>query len=377
MSSLLPCTSRTAGLVTLPSYPKPRQVSGCFLPIALLLVSIGTAAMAQTSAAPIQVHERSKPRIAVFPFDDRTTANKDMNIGTKVADEIIAKLATNSDFVVYDRNHVDRLLQEKNLKYDPNYDSASAAKSGLMGTVDIVISGQVAAFNANTQESSTGFGVMGRHTITGIVSLKVRANLISVEKGSILLAPDADNDAKDVLASDMKGSLMGHSISTSDSRKSVDEGLRKLVDKAATSVAQELSTKISPLAEAVQPVLVAASATPAKPGADESHSGKSVEKASTGSFKATFVGISGGLAYVDKGSMSGVKSGDKLIVRRAFDTGLKDGSGQPIQHHRPVCILTVTEVEENSAAGKCVPEATAKGPDAIPKKGDEVTPAAN
>ncbi len=137
--------------------------------------------------------------------------------------------------------------KEKNLKYDPNYDSASAAKSGLMGTVDIVISGQVAAFNANTEESSTGFGVMGKHTITGVVSLKIRANLISVEKGSILLAPDADKDMKDILASDYKGSFMGKSMSTSDSRKSLDEGLRKLVDKAATSVAQELSTKINPL----------------------------------------------------------------------------------------------------------------------------------
>ena len=59
-----------------------------------------------------------------------------MNIGVKVADQLISKLAGNSAFTVFDRQYVDRLLAEKNLKYDPNYDSAGAAKSGLMGTVD-------------------------------------------------------------------------------------------------------------------------------------------------------------------------------------------------------------------------------------------------
>ncbi len=326
-------------------------------------LSLYVAASLVIASAGLAQTEPAKPRIAVFPFDDRTTANKDMSIGTKVADLLISKLTTNGAFIVYDRQYVDRLLAEKNLKYDPNYDSAGAAKSGLMGTVDMVVAGQVDAFNANANESTKNYVYRKVHEIDGAVSLKVTARLISVEKGSILLAPSASNDQNGVLAADntyMKNPLNpknGLGFDNTSALKNQDQALRKLVDQAAEEVAKQLSTQVSPLAATIQPIMIIRKPMPA------------VE---TKLNPAKLVGVVDGLTYFDQGLASNVKVGDRYSVRRSSDTGLKDGMGHPIQRHKTICSLTVSAVEEASAAGKCVPTPTAKGADAVPKAGDEV-----
>jgi curli biogenesis system outer membrane secretion channel CsgG len=310
--------------------------------------------------------EKIKPRIAVFPFDDRTTANKDMSIGTKVADLLIAKLATNGAVTVYDRQYVDRLLAEKNLKYDPNYDSAGAAKAGLMGTVDMVISGQIDAFNANANEFTKHQVVRSIHEIDGEVTLKVTARVISVEKGSILTAPSASDEQHGVLAVDntyMKNPLNpknGLGFDNTTATKNQDQALRKLVDQAAEEVAKQLSAQVDPIAKTIEPVMAAVSAS------------KPEVRVETKPKTPAIVGMIDGLAYLDAGSASGVKKGEKFTVRRSSDTELKDGMGHPIQRHRSVCTLVITTVEEASAGGKCTPEPSAKGPDGIPRAGDEV-----
>ncbi len=304
-----------------------------------------------------------KRRIAVFPFDDRTTANKDMNIGIKIADLLIAKLATNGAFNVYDRQYIDRILAEKNLKYDPNFDSAAAAKSGLMGTVDMVITGQIDSFNANTSQTTKGSFVKKTVETDGLVSLKVTARLISVEKGSIVIAPSASDEQKDVLSSSKQlmpgmnngaqGSLFG---GNNEESKNADAAMRKLVDQAADEVAKQLTTELSQSAM----TLPIDTIQPAAPGPIKADTGTAAMS------KAMFVGINDGQAFIDKGSQTGIKVGD---------TGLKGGDGKPILRHKLVCTLTIAEVEDSSAAGKCVPGQALHGADGVPHAGDEVVAA--
>ncbi|WP_213804365.1 CsgG/HfaB family protein [Granulicella sp. dw_53] len=315
---------------------------------------------------------QAKPRIAVFPFDDRTTSNKDMNIGTKVADLLIAKLTTNGAFAVYDRQYVDRLLAEKDRKYDPNYDSAVAAKSGLMGTVDMVVSGQIDAFNANATQVVSGKFVTKRVETDGAVVLKVTARLISVERGSIIMAPSANAEQKGVLAKadtvaplitkHLPGSKDGLDINQQHATNNTDQALRKLVDEAADEVTKQLATQVAQAAATVQVIT-----TPPPPPAPKPESHPSLAGA-----RADFVGISDGLAYIDKGSAAGVKVGQKIAVRRSVNTGLKNSGGEAILRHKAVCTLLVSVVEEGSAAGKCVPEPTAHGQDGVPHPGDEI-----
>lgn len=315
--------------------------------------------------------EQPKQRIAVFPFDDRTTANKDMSIGTKVADLLIAKLTANGTFTVYDRQYVDRILAEKDRKYDPNYDSAGAARSSLLGTVDMVVSGQIEAFNANATQTTSGKFVMKNVETDGSVVLKVTARLISVERGSILTAPIANAERKGVIAksdtvaplitSHLPGSRSGLDLNQLQTTNNTDQALRKLVDEAADEVTKQLASQVTQSAASLPkestPVAVTQATGP---------------QPATTAVRAAFVGISGGLAYIDKGSEAGVKVGQSFTVRRSIDTGLKNGAGAPILRHEIECTLVISTVEEGSAAGKCVSDAAAHGTGAVPHKGDEV-----
>jgi curli biogenesis system outer membrane secretion channel CsgG len=328
-----------------------------------------------------------KPRIAVFPFDDRTTSNKDMSIGTKVADLLIAKLTTNGAFAVYDRQYVDRILAEKARKYDPNYDSAAAAKSGLMGTVDMVVSGQIDAFNANQNQVTSG-KLLSKHVETdGSVVLKVTARLISVERGSIVMAPSANTEQKGVLSQSdtyapiltkhLPGSKETMDVNQQKAISSTDQALRKLVDEAADDVTKQLAGQV---AQAAVNIPIAPAGAEAAALKTEPHAGttsSTISSAtSTTTEKAAFAGISDGLAYIDKGSAAGVKKGQRITIRRNVDTGLKNGAGEPILRHKNVCTLVISVVEDTSAAGKCAPDPTAHGPDGVPKTGDDVVMAA-
>jgi curli biogenesis system outer membrane secretion channel CsgG len=316
--------------------------------------------------------EQVKQRIAVFPFDDRTTANKDMSIGTKVSDLLIAKLTANGAFTVYDRQYVDRILAEKDRKYDPNYDSAAATKSSLLGTVDMVISGQIDAFNANATQVTSGKFLMKTVETDGSVVLKVTARLISVERGSVITAPIANTEQKGVLAkadtvaplvtNHLPGSRSGLDVNQQQTTSNTDQALRKLVDQAADQVTKQLAEQVAQSAASIPKVPLSVAATPTN----------SDPHPPTTEIRAAFVGISGGLAYIDKGSQAGVKIGQKFSIRRSIDTGLKNGAGEPILRHKPLCTLVISSVEESSAAGKCVPDTTAHGPDGVPHAGDDV-----
>jgi len=314
--------------------------------------------------------QQIKARIAVFPFDDRTTANKDMSIGTKVADLLIAKLASNAAYTVYDRQYVDRILAEKDRKYDPNYDSAAAAKNGLLGTVDMVVAGQIDAFNANAEQRASGMYLKKTVETDGTVVLKVTARMISVEKGSILSAPSANAEQKGVLTKadtyasavtkHLPGSKDALDVNQQKATSNTDQALRKLVDQAADEVTKQLAVQVAQSAAAM-PIQMHAPEAAVKSPSD-----------SSGTIRANFVGVSDGLAYIDKGSAAGVKVGQKFTIQRTIDTGLKNGAGEPIVRHKAVCAIVISTVEETSAAGKCAPDPAVRGPDSVPHPGDDV-----
>jgi len=315
-----------------------------------------------------------KPRVAVYPFDDRTTANKDMQIGAKVADILISKLTASGAFTVYDRQYVDKILAESHLKYDPNYDSASAAKAGLLGTVDLVVAGQIDAYNAAAKPSNSDM-VFGKvHQIDGAVTLKVTARLISVEKGSIESAPNAGNDQKALVGKDiiLRGHGTGNCPKTEEQEKMMDDqALRGLVDKATEEVAKQLSGQIDPLAASIKPFV-------GPPPAAQKEVAATVDntpKPANGTVNALFLGMSEGLVYIDKGSSAGVKLGDRFTIRRSVTKPFNDSNGKPVVVHKSICTAVIDTVEETSAAGKCLAES--KSPDAVPHKGDEALLSSN
>jgi curli biogenesis system outer membrane secretion channel CsgG len=297
--------------------------------------------LAFLSLACLVSQAQTKKKIAVFPFDDRTAANHTMNIGTKVSDALISKLAGTGDFEIVDREYLNRLMAEKNLKFDPDFNPAGAAKTGLLGVVDIVVVGQIDSFNANVTSSQTNYFVATKSKQTGVTGLKVTARLISVERGTILSAPSATSELTGLLAQSTSTDLV-QGVGSGSKTANTHSALAKLVDQTVDAVSTDLSAKLSAGARAE----VVAHSAPSSP---------------------KFVGIEDGLIVINKGTGAGIKVGQKFNVTRPTDTGMKDpDTGQAIIRKKKVCSLVISVVEDAISSGSC--------DGGLPVKGDEIAP---
>jgi TonB family protein len=76
--------------------------------------------------------------------------------------------------------------------------------------------------------------------------------------------------------------------------------------------------------------------------------------------QALVAGVAGGLAYIGKGSRAGFKVGQVFQVFRMITVPLTDDNGNPLTRRKPICILTLSDVQEESANGKCAGETPAR-----------------
>jgi curli biogenesis system outer membrane secretion channel CsgG len=280
---------------------------------------------------------QARKRIAVMPFDDHTAATSNMNIGTKVADELIAKLSATGAFEIVDREYLNRIQAEQNLKLDSRFDATGAAKLGKLANVDVLIVGQINAFNANISTSKEDSFIATKTKATGVIELKVTARLLSVETGTILSAPTATSDQDKVL-SESSSSLLVQGVGKSNA-SGAEAGLRKLVDKSVDDVAQQLATALA-------------------------SSASSAPRALSGSAPKV-AGIADGLVVLNKGTKEGIKVGEKFSVTRVVDSGLKDpDTGKPMTRRKKLCTLTVSDADEGMASGKCEGDAPQAGDEA-------------
>jgi curli biogenesis system outer membrane secretion channel CsgG len=295
---------------------------------------------------PRSANAQARRKIAVYPFDEQLVGTRGLNIGEKVADGIISKIAGDGMFDVVDRQYLARIISEQNLKMNARFDPESAAKLGKLANIDVLIVGQIDAFHANASSAQANGFFSNKTTVTGEVDLKVTARLINVETASIMAAPAASSELtktlsekKDYLPSN-QGSLTSKTTGTGDVRSA----LLKLVDQSVEDVSADLSKKIE----------------------------GSVDKLPAGAratgVLAKVIGMQGDLTLINRGTAAGIKEGQQFTVVRPVDTGLKDpDTGQPVIRKKRVCDLSVTEVEDTNSSGKCIGEQ--------PAAGDEVKPA--
>lgn len=283
------------------------------------------AAILMLGLAVAVAQAQSKPRIAVYAFDDRTAATQGMNIGQKVADALIAKLAETGNFAVVDRNYLDQVRREQNLTLDPRFDGGAAVHIGKLANVQIIAVGQIDAFNANVTNATTHNPLENKETSTGTVALKVTVRLLDVSTGTILAAPVAENQQKSVLAHTSSSNVV-RGLSSSRATTDTQQALLKLVDKSLAEVAVQITKQIE-----------AANTPVAAPP-----------------LSAKVIGIDSGLVLINKGSAAGVRVKDSFEIFRRVDTKLKDpDTGAPVLRRERLCTMVVTEVESSFSSGKC------------------------
>jgi hypothetical protein len=283
---------------------------------AMVLVSGGAA------------HGQAK-RIAILPANGHFGAQE-----TRLADGLTTDLVGKPGVAVIDRASVDRILKEQNFQNSDRSSADSAVRIGkLVGAGEIIVV-SVQDFSYTTKQDKQP----GTATTTGSVVLSANARLIEVETAVILAQPVSNFQDSQLISTTTTTAAVPFGPGRSPAKSSTTGSDPHVVqtdlqNKAFDSVAAELANKMLG-ALGSSPSAGAASA----PGAD----------------LPLVAGIANGSVYINEGSTSGIKTGDRFQVVRLVNVGLKDPkTGKDMVQKKRICTFVAASVDDTNSSGSC------------------------
>jgi curli biogenesis system outer membrane secretion channel CsgG len=269
-----------------------------------------------------------------------------------IADQLITLLVDGGKVEVVDRAQMTQIFNEQNMgnnlyynPQQPRFSTESAVYLGKLLGVPALVFVRVDAYYGG-QHPPVNNGK--KHTVSGNVVLKVTAQIVNVETGSIFAAPTASFDQERVLSESTDGRPPGaigpFRIPQGKGTQGPDPqvGLRKLTEEAFDSVEHELASKIANALVAAPNLSARAQKSP------------------------KVAGVQNGMTFVNAGANAGFKVGDTFQIVRMTDSGMQDpDSHQPILRKKQVCLLTISEVEDSLASGTCTGDLAQNGDQAI------------
>jgi curli biogenesis system outer membrane secretion channel CsgG len=313
-------------------------------------------------------------RIAVYDFDDAAVRGDAINIfgnakpvGAQVAAEIVSKLVKSKDsFDVIDRNQIDNLMKEQNLKFSPRFDPKDAPRLGKLLNVSAIVTGSVESLAGEVQNGRLGIGVVGMARSEAVVEAQASVRVVSTETGRILVAETTDKKQKHSLGSGatVKGQGSGQGASTAHplaqagtaALKSVGDDLAEKIIGQASSITGRPGGQSTAVASNRTPSHVAKSQpeSPAPPPAVEPRPAAPVSSAAAGAAPArqfTVGRIDGTKVYITGGESAGIHVNDYMEVRHPSGS-MKDDQGNVISMDERVETIIVIEVQDNYSIGK-------------------------
>lgn len=263
-------------------------------------------------------------RVAFLPAN-----GKFGDLENRVADRLVEKFAGRPGLTVTDRQSIEKIIKEQNFQNSDRSSPDTAARIGKIAGAGQIVLVQVDTGSFTTQAEKSGSST----TNVGTVILQAHARMIDVESASILTQPSSSfqDSAAITKVTEHKGIHFGQ-INTPNKVTTDVSNDPKVVEnnewtKAVDAVSSELGSKLSEtLASAPTPKAEA----------------------------ALVAGIANGSVFINEGSSSGIKVGDRFQVTRRVDTGLVDPkTNKPITRTTQVCEFTVTSVDEDNSSGTC------------------------
>ncbi|HXS96438.1 MAG TPA: CsgG/HfaB family protein [Candidatus Limnocylindrales bacterium] len=302
--------------------------------------------------------QAQKKRVAVMNFDYATVQSgvqalfgSNQDIGKGIADLLVDKLVQDGVYSVIERKELDKILAEQNFSNSDRADPSSAAKIARVLGVDAIIIGSITQFGRDDKKTDVGGGalggVTGRFGIGGVrkseskAVVQVTGRMIDTSTAEILASASGKGESQrsgtGLLGSggsaynmgggslDMKSSNFGQTI------------LGEATNKAVDQMASQLEAKASSLPT----VTVTVSGLVADAAPD-------------------------GTVIVNVGKKNGLKSGDKLQIKRQLRV-VRDPATNKILRSvdEPVGTLTLTDVDDSSAVGKFSGSGTPKVGDIV------------
>jgi hypothetical protein len=255
---------------------------------------------------------------------------------SRVTDSLTSDMVGKPGVAVIDRASVERILKEQNFQNSDRSSADSAVRIGkLVGAGQIILVEVLDASYSTKQDKQPG-----TQTTTGSIVLNANARLIDVETAVILAQPASNyQDSKLISTTNTTPAVpYGPNRSPARSTTTGDDPhvvQTNLTNKAYEVVAADLSNKLSRSLGAP-----AGTASAAVSGAG-------------GSFPLV-AGIANGSVYINEGSSSGIKVGDRFQVMRSVSIGLKDpATGKDLMQKKRVCTFVAVNVDDSSSSGSC------------------------
>jgi curli biogenesis system outer membrane secretion channel CsgG len=270
---------------------------------------------------PSPASAQAKIKVAIWEFENHAETHwwffKDMGPAARnqIDTEFSENKALSDKFSVVERDKLNMVLKEQNLGASGAVDPASAAKVGKILGVRYIILGGIDKFNIdNTKGSLSRLGGIGGNLRQASATINMR--FIDSTTAERVISISADGEVR-------KGG--GFALGAAGGKDSEWGLASETIQKAAKAVVAKLSTG-DYLAR------VGNAAAPA------------------GGLEGKIIRVDGSRAYINAGSSSGVKVGDKFNVfdpGEALvdpDTGVKLGSTE-----KQIGTATVAEVQERFA----------------------------
>jgi len=270
------------------------------------------------------VAAQAATRLAIVPANSRFSEAEN-----RIVDSLTGKLAGKEGVTIIDRASIERILREQNFQNSDRSSLDTATRIGkLVGARQIVIIQVInGVYSVHTENAKNDVKTIGT------VVLQASARVIEVETAVILGQPTSPvfQDSALVSETKTKGPKAYPYYTRPGSQETTGTDPQVVLaqewQKAVDAVTADLSPKV---------VTVLASAPAAK------------------AELPLVAGIANGNVFINEGTTSGIKPDDHFQVVRKADTGLKDPkTGQPILQRQKICILVVTNTDENNSSGTC------------------------
>lgn len=164
-----------------------------FLTAFSLIFMVGCAATREVREEPgITLREAEKvtvehvgPRrkVAVIDFIDKTKYGQ-ARLGTAASDILITELGKADRFILVEREKLDKILEEQELKHSGHIDPAQVAKAGKLLGINAIVTGSISAFGVHTEGSNCLLYGYKKQVAEATIDVRV----VDVETGEIIHA---------------------------------------------------------------------------------------------------------------------------------------------------------------------------------------------
>jgi curli biogenesis system outer membrane secretion channel CsgG len=251
-------------------------------------ISFGVAAiLALLVVLPSPGFAQGKIRVAVWEFENHSEQHYwfSNNLGPAARNHIDTQFSENkllsAKFSVIERDKLNLALKEQGLATAGAVDPTTAAKVGKILGVKYIVMGGIDKFNIDTSKASIGMLGVGGHMVQSFATINLR--FVDSTTAERVISVSADGDVKSG-GGFLKGTSLSRDAEWGIASETIQKAAKAVVDKL---VAGEYLARIS-------------------------------DAAAAGGVEGRIIKVEGNRAWINLGSLSGIKVGDKFHV---FNTG--------------------------------------------------------